>query len=521
MFSRYAIIVLTIVFAANFSNAKERQEFNSEHFELNIPSNWTKVFIGIRQEKQEADRGVGQISEDSDFLAKYQISSGKLKGNGYLKIYVDRTSRVKESQISSIAENRRKVFKILNSSESLEIKKLLSNPDQSSMYFESGISRLFTKYEFTSGGMRWEGLLFIRLTSYGQIFLFFASRKGDWSNILPEFLSIAGSMTIQDGYSYIQSQTSADKRTDNMRSSGNSPFSFLYDVLYPFVNFILSILPILALTILFCRTKPGHKLMESFSEYKFTFALVICFLSLLIQIAIASYTIVPVILSLGFVYPLGILIERAKGSELCKSQFINSEKLSRNNTAGLSSDSSPKSDGNGIKSESSQIPVMPEPTYEHVCRHCHKTIILDDTEYANGKYNCSECGSENLVNQSNVFVQQGNITQTRESAMSQLFTGRGRICRSTFLVSLIVFYFVTFVFGKLPISEHRIAAIFYLIILIAGYWFIFAQGARRCHDLGKNGWYQIIPFYGLWMLFQDSEIGPNEYGADPREGKRF
>jgi uncharacterized membrane protein YhaH (DUF805 family) len=47
-------------------------------------------------------------------------------------------------------------------------------------------------------------------------------------------------------------------------------------------------------------------------------------------------------------------------------------------------------------------------------------------------------------------------------------------------------------------------------------WFLWAQGAKRCHDRGNSGWYQIIPLYGLWMLFADSDNGVNEYGENPK-----
>ena len=58
--------------------------------------------------------------------------------------------------------------------------------------------------------------------------------------------------------------------------------------------------------------------------------------------------------------------------------------------------------------------------------------------------------------------------------------------------------------------------ILYLIMLVPYCWFIWAQGAKRCHDRGNSGWYQIIPFYGFWMLFAEGETTANEYGNSPK-----
>ena len=56
-----------------------------------------------------------------------------------------------------------------------------------------------------------------------------------------------------------------------------------------------------------------------------------------------------------------------------------------------------------------------------------------------------------------------------------------------------------------------------LLALVPFFWFGLAQGTKRCHDRGNPGIFMIIPFYGLWMLFADSEPGTNEYGPNPKE----
>lgn len=95
------------------------------------------------------------------------------------------------------------------------------------------------------------------------------------------------------------------------------------------------------------------------------------------------------------------------------------------------------------------------------------------------------------------------------------FSFYGRIRRLEYGLSIIIMYvyifIVAFVIGLLGLPE----ALLYLF-LIPLYWFSLAQGAKRCHDRGNSGWYQIIPFYGLWMLFADGEYGVNDYGPNPK-----
>ena len=35
---------------------------------------------------------------------------------------------------------------------------------------------------------------------------------------------------------------------------------------------------------------------------------------------------------------------------------------------------------------------------------------------------------------------------------------------------------------------------------------LIACGARRMHDVGKSGWFQLIPFYNLYLLVQPSAL---------------
>jgi uncharacterized membrane protein YhaH (DUF805 family) len=54
------------------------------------------------------------------------------------------------------------------------------------------------------------------------------------------------------------------------------------------------------------------------------------------------------------------------------------------------------------------------------------------------------------------------------------------------------------------------------VLIIPMIWFLWAQGAKRCHDIGRSGWWQLIPFYFFVLLFQDGDSGENEYGDNAK-----
>lgn len=95
------------------------------------------------------------------------------------------------------------------------------------------------------------------------------------------------------------------------------------------------------------------------------------------------------------------------------------------------------------------------------------------------------------------------------------FSFEGRIRRTEYGLSIIIMYAYAFIVGLFIGISGREEGIIYLLLLPA-YYFLLAQGAKRCHDKGNSGWFQIIPFYSLWMLFADSDNGVNEYGPNPK-----
>ncbi|SFZ94429.1 Protein of unknown function [Flaviramulus basaltis] len=74
---------------------------------------------------------------------------------------------------------------------------------------------------------------------------------------------------------------------------------------------------------------------------------------------------------------------------------------------------------------------------------------------------------------------------------------KGRIGRIEYLLTLIVFCF--FAIGLTLIVNQENSNILSFVKLIVSYLLI-AQGAKRCHDIGRSGWFQLIPFYFIWML---------------------
>lgn len=47
-----------------------------------------------------------------------------------------------------------------------------------------------------------------------------------------------------------------------------------------------------------------------------------------------------------------------------------------------------------------------------------------------------------------------------------------------------------------------------------------ALNLRRMHDVGKSGWFMLIPIYSLVLFCRDSEPDNNRYGPHPSGGRK-
>lgn len=89
-------------------------------------------------------------------------------------------------------------------------------------------------------------------------------------------------------------------------------------------------------------------------------------------------------------------------------------------------------------------------------------------------------------------------------------SSKGRIRRLEYVLSLCIFYAATYLIGAvcgfLGISDGETygLTILYGLVIPIFIWKCL-QAAKRCHDRGNSGWYQLIPFYGLWMIFGKGE----------------
>ena len=97
------------------------------------------------------------------------------------------------------------------------------------------------------------------------------------------------------------------------------------------------------------------------------------------------------------------------------------------------------------------------------------------------------------------------------------FSFEGRIRRTEYGLSLIIATVGRVIISTVIAGASRDGYFFLNLIFQAPLlWFIWAQGAKRCHDVNMSGWYQVIPVFPLYMIFASGDEENNKYGENPK-----
>lgn len=96
----------------------------------------------------------------------------------------------------------------------------------------------------------------------------------------------------------------------------------------------------------------------------------------------------------------------------------------------------------------------------------------------------------------------------------QYFDFKGRTKMMDFWMFLVIYIIINVV---LSIVDMLLAAVLGFAILsplfqLAMLCPLLGIGARRMHDIGKSGWFQIIPLYNLYLWAQPGQKEANKWG---------
>ena len=107
-----------------------------------------------------------------------------------------------------------------------------------------------------------------------------------------------------------------------------------------------------------------------------------------------------------------------------------------------------------------------------------------------------------------------------------VFSFQGRINRREYLLSFIIFSAGFIIMHSIVVTilaDYNInnIAVFWISSIICApfAFFYFAQGAKRCHDISISMWWQLMPFFGLFLILKKGDLTRNKHGKNPTKSR--
>ena len=144
-----------------------------------------------------------------------------------------------------------------------------------------------------------------------------------------------------------------------------------------------------------------------------------------------------------------------------------------------------------------------------VANNLDTTIVIDQSK--KGGFDLGESYVSNQ-NATNNFSEKTSINglQYFSNAFIKYATFEGRARRKEYWY----FAFFSFIINFLLALFIAPLSLISLVALLLPY---IAVSVRRMHDVGKSGWYILIPVYNLILFFTNGDNGQNDYGSDPKK----
>jgi uncharacterized membrane protein YhaH (DUF805 family) len=101
-----------------------------------------------------------------------------------------------------------------------------------------------------------------------------------------------------------------------------------------------------------------------------------------------------------------------------------------------------------------------------------------------------------------------NMGQAISTCFSKYATFSGRASRSEYWYFYLLYVIVYFVAGFVDPTSNGILT---NLVLLAFVLPLLSAAVRRMHDVGKSGWFLLIPIYGF-ILAVSGSTGDNQYG---------